>query len=670
MADLPPLPDPVSFDDTIANLKKIETEFKPDTCIPKEPLINFNDTGTPPLLDFNLPQSTAFTTYGRINVPIDQTYFKAFTKLAPEYNYWKVIEGMTPEQINQMMHQNVMSQPKSYMAFVPVQMVGGAHIEGREGTTGGMKLPPAGAATQPNYTRVGGFNPNGDVLVSVDDQKTVTSTISMYAAQGLRPIMVRRINNLAPATKYIAKPPVPFPRITVIEEYTTSSFLGNYGAGRVVKTLSLMPGERTTISMRTYKDMTSVRESSQNILDSFSDTSAKELDQMLQYEQGNMEASSDTSGGSSGSFSTNTDAQNSTRSFSLGANLSFANVGVSGGYGQSNSSASSGSSGWNNGASYGHTGARSSNVNTINNALTKHVQSSNSTRQININTSTTDTARSGEEDTTVREIMNYNKSRVINFMFRQLLQEYTVITALTNLKFVYSNGYPESFTVVDLNNLDNMLIDLIEPAHIDAVKCSLLQNYCQVLNYEDEMKDFLDRKKITKGACFTEWLPDCGTVDEYFWRVKPGLQDTYDPEGANITVKGVILSVRKETLQTSSVIADALLGRGEALDCYNQKAQDSESLAAYINNLTALQSLQDSIQNTSVNLDYAAQQIEMGTKQIDKMDADNRAIDQQLDIMDSLTDPADQVAGYKKIFGNCCPTPQYTGGCGCGNCKE
>ena len=44
--------------------------------------------------------------------------------------------------------------------------------------------------------------------------------------------------------------------------------------------------------------------------------------------------------------------------------------------------------------------------------------------------------------------------------------------------------------------------------------------------------------------------------------------------------------------------------------------------------------------------------------------------DKQMDVITAIATPADQVAGYKKVFGSCCPTPQYTGGCGCGSCKE
>jgi len=692
MAPLPPLPDPQNFDGIISNIQTMQDSFMPDTCPPKEPLINFADTGHAPVLDFNLPQSTAFTTYGKINVPITEDYFKAFTKDIPENNYWNVIENMTEQQVNNLLYPGVTSQAPINVAgyFVPSSPMPttlplSAGIKARTGNLSQNFANQYNTAA-PNMNREATAIP-----FSLTQPQQSSSYLSQLSKQGLRPILVTRVNNQAPIAKFVSKPPVPKPRIVIIEEYSTTSYLGNYGAGRVVKTMSLMPGERVTISVRTYKDMVSKRDASQNILDSFSDTSATELDTLMQKEQGDMSSTSDTSGGTNSGFATHTDAQNSQTSWNVSANISAFGIGVGGGYGQSNNNASSNASGWNNSANYSHTGARTSNVNTINNALTKHVQSSNSNRQINVNTSTSDTARSGEEDSTTRELINYNKSRVINYVFRQLLQEYTVITALVNLKFAYTNGYPESFTMVDLNNLDNMLIDLIEDApgidpelYRKEVKCALLKNYCKVLDYEDVEKDFLDRKEITVGGCLSAWLgPNvCPTTSDAFWRVLPNLNQIYDPQGAAIKVPGVILSAEKQTLLTSSVIADALLGRGEALDCFNQNAQNADSMSAYISNMSAMQRLSDNIQTSAVNLDLANQQLDLGAqqielsikqvemseKQVEKMVKENLVMDQQMTTLDDITDPLEKATAYKKVFGSCCPTPQFTGGCGCGNC--
>lgn len=690
MASSPPLPNPQDFQGILDNISKMQETFTPSTCQPAEPLIDFSETGHPPAIDFNLPQSTAFTTYGKINVPISENYFKAFTKIAPSNNYWNVIENMTEQQVNALLYPGVTAQPQLSVSGMFISQ-NRPDVDYRAERIKPGAIPALGGFAGP--INKDNYAPQA-IPLSLTQLQNNTTVLSQLAKQGLRPILIKRINNRAPITKFVAKPPVPKPQIIVVEEYSTTSYLGNYGAGRVVKTMSLMPGERTSISVRTYKDMESTRETAQNILDSFSNTSATELDTLMQKEQGDMSSTSDTSAGTNSGFATHTDAHNSQKSWDVSANISVFGFGAGGGYGQSSSDASSNSSGWNNSASYSHTGARTSNINTINNALTKHVQSSNSNRQININTSTTDTARSGEEDITVREIQNYNKSRVLNFIFRQLLQEYTVITALVNLKFVYTNGYPESFTMVDLNNLDNMLTDLIQDGpdpnnkeqYRNEVKCALLKHYCNVLDYNDQEQAFLDHKQVTVGGCLGQWLGQnvCPPTTESYWRVLPGLSQTYDPTGVNIKVPGVILSVKKQTLLTSSVIADALLGRGEALDCFNQKAQDADSMAAYISNMSAMQRLSDNIQTSAVNLDIANQQLELGDqqielsvkqvemsdKQIEKMSKENQVMEQQMSLLDEITDPAEKAAAYKKVFGTCCPTPQYTGGCGCGNCGD
>ena len=665
MASTPPvLPTPLSFGETIENMRKLQDSFKPDICENKTPLIDFALTGNPPLLDFNMPQSTAFNSYGRINVPVKKEWFKAFALKAPANNYFNVIQNMTEQQVFTLLYPDV-SSTAAYNGYYAGQPADGNYLAASQSNSSGPLVQMGGLKQMPIQNPV-------PVTVQPTPRAT-TNPVAQLAKQNLRPVKVRRLNSRGPATQYIAKPIEPIPRIIVIEEYTTSSYLGNYGAGKVVKTMSLMPGERTTISVRTYKDMISTRDSAQNVLDSMSDTSATELDDLIQKEQGDMSSTADMSGGASSAFSTQTDAQNSSKSFNVGLNLNFPGVGgIGGGYGQSNTDASTNANGWNNNNSYGHTGARSSNVNTINSALTKHVISSNSNRQINVNTSTSDSTRSGEEDTTVRELINYNKSRVLNFMFRQLLQEYTVITALTNLKFAYTNGYPESYTVVDLNNLENMITDLIADGpdpqkpeeYRDALRCALLRNYCIVMDYEDKAQTFLDCVDVNVGTCMHAFFPTmtCPETIERYWRIPFNLEQTYTPppgKGNSITVKGIILSVEKQTLQTSSVIADALLGRGEALDCFNQKAQDAESMASLINNMAAMQSVQNSIQQSSVDLDVVAQQLEMGDKKID-------ALTQQMDVIHGIAVPADQASNYKKVFGSCCPTPQYTGGCGCG----
>ena len=79
------------------------------------------------------------------------------------------------------------------------------------------------------------------------------------------------------------------------------------------------------------------------------------------------------------------------------------------------------------------------------------------------------------------------------------------------------------------------------------------------------------------------------------------------------------MSVGRQTLRTSSVVVDALLGQGEALDCFNQKAQDATVIGEQLKNLTLLQ---------------------------------------QLEVIEGISDPQQKVELYKKVFGTCCDVPQ------------
>ena len=49
------------------------------------------------------------------------------------------------------------------------------------------------------------------------------------------------------------------PQLVIVETYRMSSFLGQYGAGRTLKTFSLLPGEKTTISVNTFRKTESDR---------------------------------------------------------------------------------------------------------------------------------------------------------------------------------------------------------------------------------------------------------------------------------------------------------------------------------------------------------------------------------------------------------------------------
>ena len=131
--------------------------------------------------------------------------------------------------------------------------------------------------------------------------------------------------------------------------------------------------------------------------------------------------------------------------------------------------------------------------------------------------------------------------------------------------------------------------------------------------------------------CITETLEDCcdeaPDVINTYARKKFGL--SMMAEGH--TVPGIIMDVTKRILRTDSLVVDALLGQGEALDCYNMKLQDAATTKAQL---------------------------------------DNDAFYQQMQIINGISGANDKADKYKKVFGPCCDVAQNTNNCGCcGECN-
>jgi hypothetical protein len=79
------------------------------------------------------------------------------------------------------------------------------------------------------------------------------------------------------------------------------------------------------------------------------------------------------------------------------------------------------------------------------------------------------------------------------------------------------------------------------------------------------------------------------------------------------------LDVNKHILRTDSVVADALLGQGEALDCFNLRTQDAAAMEAHLKNTELLQ---------------------------------------KMDIVGAQDTAVGKADAYKKVFGDCCETIQ------------
>ncbi len=70
----------------------------------------------------------------------------------------------------------------------------------------------------------------------------------------------------------------------LLEEYRLTSFLGNYGIGRTLNTLSLLPGEETTIRIKTWRTTTTTDVSTSSVVDSEETEVATKFADKLQTE--------------------------------------------------------------------------------------------------------------------------------------------------------------------------------------------------------------------------------------------------------------------------------------------------------------------------------------------------------------------------------------------------
>ena len=560
----------------------------PKSCIPGEPLIEWGD-GPCPKLQCDIPITTCIEPIGRIKCPIDISKFKPATLIPPTVSFWTAIREIDEEDIAQGIMNDLESGVTTSLFIDNIQQLVRSLPDS---VTQSVELPKTSDDNSNAYLRASFMGNTNVAKVMTKQNKGIDiNYVTAKIQAGFRPMVVRGLSGQS-KIRFMPQPATVAPGIYIIEEYKVCSYLGDYGAGKTIDSFTLLPGEKTTISVKTWRDSERTRMKSENILDSFTETSADELENYIQNESGAANSISTTVSGETNS------------ELSVGGNImEILDVSASAGFSISSSL----------------TLKRDTFANSLASALSKHISTSNHSREVNVNTSTSETVREGQERSVVRQLENINYSRVLNFVFRQLLQEYIVLTYLNDVKIMYTNGYPESVKVVSLPELKDLLNEVINPADVISVFDDIINKLCKVYNYNDDKLTFIEEVTEDQGGCIGP------PTQIKYWRKRKTLEDKYQ----GIKVNGVILDVKNYTLKTPAVIVDALLGNGEALDCYNMRLQDA-----------------------------AAKEAELA----------NQITEQMMSIVGAIPDPEKAAKLYKKVFGTCCDVPQS--GCGCCNCSE
>ena len=92
--------------------------------------------------------------------------------------------------------------------------------------------------------------------------REITETV---IREGKMPLFSSGMGDYEGIVDFVEEPVSPNPKIFIIEEYTVASFIGSYGAGKVVKTMELLPGEERTYTVTSFRESVSSSSRAENV---------------------------------------------------------------------------------------------------------------------------------------------------------------------------------------------------------------------------------------------------------------------------------------------------------------------------------------------------------------------------------------------------------------------
>ena len=613
----------------------------PASCTSPKPLVALEgETARAAILNYNLPSSTTFRVKNYIKVYVPDDYWNAEARRGeigphallakpPQISRLPVVEARPTKKVETYLKDALrdplltykppqigpdpIDQGDPFAGFLNPLLVELAvkqpalqpllwlnQPQSYAPQFGGTPTPGTNLATSVSNTQVRSLPLSANsALRQVEGYLgTSLSEINLNAAYGALPAFRRTLfGSLTP--DYIKNPgSTARPTLVLIEEYEVASYLGDYGAGKTLKTFSLLPGEKTTISIKTFRNTTENQSQTENILDSFSQKSADTLEAMVNDELATSEASSDAT--SLGFSSAENWQQQGSLSVSAGLNIGIlkSNTSIKGSLSHSDTDVNTSTS----------NSTRANTVSGLKKSMDRHVAQSEAARKVDVNTETQQSVStaSGDEQSTVRDIQNINHSRVLNFVFRQLYQEYVTVTSLNDVSFGFTKGQLSDGRTERLDNLEGLLRSVLKDEYIDEVLTTLIDELANVAGFQGRAA-FVERHEEEVVSLVH---PERPPTTRRYYRKSAELAQSWDDSGK--TVKGIILDVTRRILTTDALIVEALLGQGEGLDCYNQRLQNAAA---------------------------------------DRADLDNDEKKQALEIISGIESPSEKANLYKKVYG-------------------
>lgn len=489
-----------------------------------EPMIKLEPGGKAPILSYNVPEPTSYNGRNYIELDIPQSYFKTSTKQKPTVTLAKVLLGADQTSLKNQVSLAMKTGFYDSQLFGNIKM-DTINVHAVEKKNPGMTIE----ASQPV-----------DVMFEHLDPDIVAKRLINKESLNIYQTMFGTYTY-----NFVPEPTKTRPRLILVETYRLSSYLGNYGAGRTIKTFSLLPGEKTTISVETYTKTESTAKSASSIFDSFSKESSDDFEKSLKNEQSNKSAYNET-------FSYHAEAE-------AKASWGWGSAKVSGG------------------VKGGTNSAREEFAKNASSATSKHAAKASAKRDVKIDTSYEVKEKTGIETSIQREIENINVSRTLNFVFRQMNQEFITLLHLVDVRVAFFNGFTKSYEEVSIPELDSLLKKVLVASKVNEIRQSIIDELTYIYDHEDKSRSFIEEKEIKDKN---------NVVIHKYLRVKKDEISKYKDvaSATEIIVPGIILSASKYVLRTEGIIVDALLGQGNALDEYSKRLQEETNRAKTLAN--------------------------------------------------------------------------------------
>lgn len=339
------------------------------------------------------------------------------------------------------------------------------------------------------------------------------------------------------------------PSFFIIQVIGISSFLGDYGLGRTVKTFTLLPGETTTISTRTWRATSESVELASSIIDSYTESASDRFADTVMTE------------------TTDTATQSKTENW-------HAEAEVKGSFGFGSASVSGGGGGE-------YSSGTEEFAKAVDESVAEHSAESSANRETTVTSNSERSESTEDEEVVERTISNINVRRVLNFTFRELNQVYLTRTHLKEVRIAFSNGNQGSWREEPVSAMRKLVSEVLDPAHVDEMCQNLLKTIAVAFDINGlpvQVLDLVSLNPCGTVATVSDAKPDkqCNyplpTADgRLYYRFKRGPLGQ-DPKDTH-PVDGVLLKERNIVMATDSVVVEALLGQSDALDDYSRDLQ-------------------------------------------------------------------------------------------------